>query len=71
MVLAQMQGKKSDNIKWPILQFHLIPYHSKFIKFSLSICSKSRFYLYFDYLIEFMMPLHVHLNNYALNFVGS
>ena len=48
--------------------FHLISYHCKSFKFSPFDCSKFRFYLWFIYLIEFMLFMHVHLNNCLLNF---
>ena len=70
MVLAQIQGKKVLISNAQIFKFQLIPYCSK-CKFSLYIFSKSIFYIYADYWIEFMMPLHVDLNYYAFNSPGS
>ena len=43
--------------------------HHMFMMFGLAICRKSGYYLYFDYLIEFIMRFNTHFNNYRLNFV--
>lgn len=70
MVLAQMQGKKFI-ISNGLFRFQFIPYHFKFFKFSPINCNKSIFYLWFIYLIEFIIFMYVHLNNFSLNFARS
>jgi hypothetical protein len=43
--------------------------HHMFLMFFLSIRRESGYYLYFDYLIEFITSFNTHLNNCTLNFV--
>ena len=64
-------GKKSILSNDWFFSFHLIPYRCKSFKFSLANCGKSTFYLWFIYLIEFILFMHVHLNNCLFNFTGS
>lgn len=68
---------RNRKIKWMIIsngQFfiiNLLSYCLNFINCPFPFCSKSIIYLYFYYLIEYIMLLHVHWKNYELNFVRS
>jgi hypothetical protein len=58
-----MQGEKLIISNDHFFKFYLIPYFSKFIaEFSLSISSKFKFYLYFNYLIEFIIFFIFNMN---------
>ena len=54
-----------------LFRFQLIPSCSNFDVFSLSIPNNFRFYLYFDYLFDFILLIHVNLNTSLLLITGS
>lgn len=66
VVFSKIPGENIIISNGHILKFKLIPYFSKsFAKFSPSISSKFRFYLYFNHLIDFLFFIHVNLNKNA------
>ena len=66
-----MQGEKLIISNGQFFKFHPVPYWWKSIsELSLSISSKFRFYLYFDYVIEVFL-IHVNMNKNVFKFVGS
>ena len=60
--LDKMQGENFVVSNGQFFRFQLIPSCSNFDEFCPSIPSKFRFYLYFDYLFEFILLVHVTLN---------
>ena len=63
---SQMQQEILIISNGQFFKFQLVPYFSKSImEFFLSISSKFKFYLYFDYLIDFFLSMSIWIKMYA------